>query len=93
MIKVVVYGKPDCCLCNQAQDELRRFQAEFVFEWTKVDITSDPALFEEMKHDIPVIEVNGRRLWKHRVPPKAFRKVLEEGGRIASGESGVGNRE
>jgi glutaredoxin len=78
MIRVVVYGKPGCHLCDEAQEELRRFQADFVFEIAKVDIESDPKLFDEMKHDIPVIEVDGKRLWKYRVPPKAFRKVMEE---------------
>jgi glutaredoxin len=80
MPRVVVYGKPGCHLCEQAEQDLRRLQAEFVFEVAEVDITGDPALFDQMKHDIPVIEVDGRRLWKYRVPPRAFRKLMEEGG-------------
>ncbi len=35
-----------------------------------MDIDSDPALYEAHRYDVPVIEIDGRRAFKHRVTPR-----------------------
>jgi len=40
------------------------------FTVREVDIDSDPALYEAHRYDVPVIEIDGRRAFKHRVTPR-----------------------
>ena len=55
---------------------LASVRAEIAFDYREVDIDSDPALYEQHKHDIPVIEIDGRRAFKHRVAPRELRERL-----------------
>ena len=56
---VVVYGKADCHLCDDAEAIVRRVSGELGVSWSKVDIESDALLFDRFKYRIPVIEVVG----------------------------------
>ena len=67
--RVILYTRPGCCLCDDAKAALAVAAREVEFELSEVDIDTDPALYEQHKHDIPVIEVDGRRAFKHRVAP------------------------
>ena len=67
MREVVLYTKAGCCLCDDAEEALRLARARVEFTIREVDIESDPALYEAHKSDIPVIEIDGRRAFKHRV--------------------------
>jgi glutaredoxin len=74
MRDVVLYTKAGCCLCNDAKEALRVARAQVEFALREVDIESDPALYSAHRHDIPVIEIDGRRAFKHRV---TARQLLE----------------
>jgi glutaredoxin len=74
MRDVVLYTKAGCCLCNDAKEALRMARAQVEFTLREVDIESDPALYSAHQHDIPVIEIDGRRAFKHRV---TARQLLE----------------
>ena len=67
MRDVVLYTKAGCCLCNDAKEALRLARAQVEFALHEVDIESDPVLYDAHKHDIPVIEIDGRRAFKYRV--------------------------
>jgi hypothetical protein len=54
---VVLYGRPDCHLCDEARAAILAFEA---VELREVDIESDHRLFAAMLERIPVIEVEGR---------------------------------
>ncbi len=60
-IRVTVYTKEGCHLCDEAMRMLQRLQTEFVLSVEEVDITQDPAVFEEYKHIIPVVDIEGAR--------------------------------
>ena len=38
MAKVIVYSKPDCCLCDQVKQQLRRLGIENQFSIREIDI-------------------------------------------------------
>jgi len=59
---VVLYGKDGCHLCDDAAAILQRLGRELGIAWTKVDITSDAAIFERFRYRIPVIEVVGGQM-------------------------------
>lgn len=73
--RVTLFTRPGCCLCEDAKAVLLAARAEVSFELDEVDICSDPELFEEHKWDIPVVEVDGRTAFKHRV---ALGRLVEQ---------------
>ncbi|HEV2492087.1 MAG TPA: glutaredoxin family protein [Terriglobia bacterium] len=77
MDKVVVYSKPDCCLCDEVKAQLARLQRTRAFEWREVNILEDRAAFEQFKEEIPVVFINGRKAFKHRLDEKEFLRRLD----------------
>jgi glutaredoxin len=67
MREIVLYTKSGCCLCDDAKEALRLARARVQFTVREVDIESDPALHDAHRYDVPVIEIDGRRAFKHRV--------------------------
>ena len=70
MREVVLYTRSGCCLCDDAKEALRVAREQVAFTVREVDIDSDPAIHEKHRYDIPVIEIDGRRAFKHRVTPR-----------------------
>jgi glutaredoxin len=67
MRQVVLYTKAGCCLCDDAKEALALARAQVDFALREIDIESDAALYAAHRYDIPVIEIDGRRAFKHRV--------------------------
>ena len=67
MREVVLYTRSGCCLCDDAKQALQAARAQVQFTVREVDIDSDPALYDAHRYDVPVIEIDGRRAFKHRV--------------------------
>ena len=61
-------------MCRSAKDVILALRREVAFEFREVDIGWSGDLYEDYKHDIPVVEVDGRKAFKHRVAP---RELLE----------------
>ncbi len=57
---VKLYSKPDCHLCEQAEALLARLRPRLPHQVEKLDIQSDPALFERYRYSIPVLVVGDR---------------------------------
>jgi glutaredoxin len=74
--EVVLYTRQGCGLCEHAKDAIAAARREVDFAYREVDIDSDAALFAAHRYDIPVIEIDGRRAFKHRVEPAALRERL-----------------
>jgi 4a-hydroxytetrahydrobiopterin dehydratase len=70
MTSVTLYTKRDCRLCDEAKAAIRRSGAEVDLQ--EVDIESDAELLQRFRHDIPVIYVDGKEAFRHRVEPAAF---------------------
>jgi glutaredoxin len=76
MSRVTLYGKPGCHLCDDARAIVEKVCAELGVDWTEIDITQDPKLFEEYGEQIPVTFVDGRQHDFWRVDPARLRKAL-----------------
>ena len=62
-IRVTIYTKQGCSLCDEAMRMLQRLHGEFVLSIEEVDITQDAAVYDEYKYIIPVIDIEeGQRL-------------------------------
>ena len=76
-VKVILYGKPDCCLCDEAKEVLARARGIAPFDLEQVDISADPALMERFGSEIPVVFIAGRKAFKYRVDEAEFLRRLE----------------
>ena len=65
---LILYGRPDCGLCDEARDLLRALFDERAAAGLstptlrEIDIESDPALEHRFLAAIPVVELGDRRL-------------------------------
>ena len=59
MPAVILYSTPDCHLCDEAAEILIDLARDVPIEWQRVNIESDPALFERFRYEIPVIQIVG----------------------------------
>ena len=75
-LKVEIYSKPDCHLCDEAKSVLLKVQKEIPFEYCEINISNDLKLFDEFKEQIPVIFINEKKAFKFRVSSEDLRKKL-----------------
>lgn len=71
-----IYGKPDCCLCEKAQQVADHLQREFGYEIEHIDITRDSELVERYSIVIPVITLDGVEIVRSRVTIAGVRAAL-----------------
>jgi glutaredoxin len=77
MTLVTLYGKPGCCLCDEAKETIAAVRAEREFELEQVDVSIDPALHRDYGERIPVVAVDGEELWEYHVDPAELRTRLD----------------
>jgi glutaredoxin len=66
-IQLQFYTKPDCPLCDEAKTVLQSIGEKTSFiAVEEIDITKNLGLFTKYKHLIPVLELDGHRLFVHR---------------------------
>ena len=75
--RVVVYSREDCCLCDEALAEIEKARGEVDFAVQIVDIDGDPALVARYGHEVPVVEVDGRKAFKFRVTSRELVRRLK----------------
>jgi glutaredoxin len=73
---VTIYTKPGCHLCEEAKATIlgAGCAGEFVLE--EVNIETDIELKERYRYDIPVILINGIKVFKHVVDAREFKRKL-----------------
>ena len=76
--RLVLYGRPDCHLCDEARDGLQMLLADgLTFELVEVDIESDDGLLHRYLERIPVIELNGEIVSELHLDADALRARLD----------------
>jgi len=73
---VTVFTRPGCHLCDEAKVAIHASGCGDEFSLDEVNIDSDPELRERYNDDIPVIFINGVKVFKHRVDPSEFKRKL-----------------
>ena len=77
MVRLTLYGKPGCHLCDDARAVLAEVRAERGFELREVDVSLDPALHRRFGERIPVVELDGEELFEYHVDPRVLRERLD----------------
>ena len=73
---VNIFSKPGCHLCEEAKALLQELQASHSFLLCEVDISTRADLLERYGEEIPVVFINGRKAFKHRINPRQFARRL-----------------
>jgi glutaredoxin len=77
-VDVVVYGAPDCGLCDDAKAILEPASKRLGFRLRAVDISQDPELETRYRESIPVVEIDGERAFVYHVLPGALERRIED---------------
>jgi hypothetical protein len=75
-VRVVVYTKPSCGLCDEMKAEIRKAGCAGLYTLEEVDIESEPELFARYRYEIPVLFINGVEAFRHRLRPDEFRAYV-----------------
>ena len=76
MKQVVVYHAENCHLCERARSTLAELRLEHGFDLREVDIGGDPALEEQYREWLPVVEIDGQRAFVYYLDVPAFLRRL-----------------
>jgi glutaredoxin len=75
-VRLVLYTRPGCHLCEDAKAILARVEADTGEGFTEIDITGDEDLEEEYGFRIPVLLLDGREHGYWRVEEERLRTDL-----------------
>jgi glutaredoxin len=73
---VTLYHAQGCHLCERAREQLGELREELGFELREVDIEGDPGLEAAYRELLPVVDLDGVRLFTYYVHPEALRRRL-----------------
>ena len=76
-IRVTLWGKADCSLCDKAQATLERLSEEYSLTVDKRDISDDPAIFERYHYLIPVVEVELGPSFEGKISEHRLRQAFD----------------
>jgi glutaredoxin len=88
-IRVTIYTRPGCHLCDEARREILRAGRRGDYTLEEVNIETDPALTARYGLEIPVVKIGGTVAFKYRLTAAEFRKQLAtEAQRHSKGSDG-----
>jgi hypothetical protein len=75
-VKVILYSKPGCHLCEQSKEAMQAAGCSDLFTIEEINIETDPELNARYRYDIPVILINGTEAFRHRLLAEEFRQEI-----------------
>src|SRR5262245_38083191 len=79
-MQLTLYGRKDCCLCDEMAQVVAVVAAERGLDVVKVDIDEDPALAAAYGAEIPVLFAGAQRIVSGRVSLRALRALVARSG-------------
>jgi thiol-disulfide isomerase/thioredoxin len=70
------YTRANCSLCERAYPMVERLAREGLLSVEKIDITTDPALFELYRYRIPVVVLSTGEVHEGRISPFRLRRSI-----------------
>jgi hypothetical protein len=74
---VTIFTKPECGLCEEAEEVIEAVRARHPFTLEKRNILDDIDIYERYKHDIPVILLDGREIARHEMTEAQLEAALQ----------------
>ena len=85
---VVLYTRPGCHLCEEAERRITAARCRDLYTYEKVNIDQDPDLTRRYGWEIPVITINGTVAFKYELTAEEFEQAVK-----AERERGRGEKE
>lgn len=76
MIRVIIYSRPGCHLCEEAKTAIQAAGCDGQYELEEVNIETDPDLLRRYRFEIPVITIDGVETFRNRVGSEEFRRAI-----------------
>ena len=76
-IRLTLYTKPECSLCDKAKEDLEETYGD-LFELEEVNILKSRDLFRKFKLDIPVFYFNGEFLMQHKIDRQKLDDLIKK---------------
>jgi glutaredoxin len=73
---VTLYTRAGCHLCDDAKSVLAAARSRAAFDYEEHDIDADPALRRLYNEEVPVIAIDGRKVFKYRLTMDEFLERL-----------------
>jgi glutaredoxin len=79
MKTITFYTRDNCHLCDEALEVVERVRSTVPFALVLVDLDREASPEKQTAYDwdIPVIEIDGRKMMKHRVDEARLLRLLE----------------
>jgi glutaredoxin len=74
---LTIYSRPGCHLCEEMKAVVERVKVERAFELREVDISGDAELERRYGTDIPVLELDGKKIAKFRLDEGTLMRVIQ----------------
>ncbi|MGY8653626.1 MAG: glutaredoxin family protein [Verrucomicrobiia bacterium] len=78
-VKVTLYTKPNCPLCDKALEQIELARREIGFELESINILEDEEIYFRYRHEIPVVRVGDEEVFRHRLTSEALVDRLRKG--------------
>jgi glutaredoxin len=78
MRRVILYGRPGCCLCDEAREVLAGVGAQRPFALEERNIEDDEALLRAYLERIPVVTIDGVEAFELFVDPAELAQRLDQ---------------
>jgi glutaredoxin len=75
-VRVILYSRPGCGLCDRAREILEAERARAGFELVEVDISGDDALELAYGIRIPVVTLDGAERFEFDVDPAELARLV-----------------
>jgi hypothetical protein len=75
-----MYSKPGCHLCDDMRAIVDAVLEGSDLSVTEVDITRNLDVFLRFRHDVPVLEIDGREVARHRLTEATLLEALKASG-------------
>jgi glutaredoxin len=76
-VRVTLYSKPGCHLCEDVRAVLDDLTDSHHFEIEEIDITHDEVLFERYRYEIPVLLYDGEEVGRGRIREQDILTALQ----------------
>jgi len=76
-IRIEIYSRPGCHLCDQARAVIEEFRGKFPMELRTINVETNADLETRYGMDIPVVFMNGHEAFRHRVNPDELERKLK----------------
>jgi glutaredoxin len=76
-MRVLMYTRAGCCLCDEAWEVLKRLQARHGFALETMNVDESAKLIEAYGACVPVVTINGKVRFRGGVNEVLLRRMLE----------------